>query len=75
VSKDAYSSLLYTITGLHAVHVAVGVLMLLLVLFSSLFRGVGKAQAGATRIVAMYWYFLAVLAVAVYVTVYISPYL
>jgi heme/copper-type cytochrome/quinol oxidase subunit 3 len=74
-SKDAYGSLLYTLTGLHAFHVAIGVFMLLLVLFSSLFRGVGKAQHGAARVCAMYWYFLAVLAVAIYVTVYLSPYL
>ncbi|HET8604737.1 MAG TPA: cytochrome c oxidase subunit 3 [Marmoricola sp.] len=74
-SKDAYGSLLFSLTGLHAVHVAVGVFMLLLVLGSSLVRGVGKAQYGAARICAMYWYFLAVLAVAIYITVYLSPYL
>jgi heme/copper-type cytochrome/quinol oxidase subunit 3 len=74
-SKDAYGSLLFTLTGLHAFHVAIGVFMLLLVLGSSLLRGVGKAQYGAARLCAMYWYFLAVLAVAIYVTVYLSPYM
>lgn len=74
-SKDAYGSLFYTITGFHVVHVALGMLMLLLIVVSSLFRGVGRAQGGAVRVVAMYWYFLAVLASAIYLTVYGSPYL
>lgn len=74
-SKDAYGSLLFTLTGLHAFHVGIGVLMMLLVLGSQLVRGVRKPQAGSTRIMAMYWYFLAVLAVCIYFTVYISPYI
>lgn len=74
-SKDAYGSLLFTLTGLHAFHVGIGVLMMLLVLGSQLLRGLKKPQAGATRVMAMYWYFLAVLAVVIYFTVYISPYI
>lgn len=73
-SKDAYGSLLFTLTGLHAFHVGIGVLMMLLVLVGQLVRGVRKPQAGATRVMAMYWYFLAVLAVVIYFTVYLSPY-
>lgn len=75
LSKDAYGSLFYSITGLHALHVAVGVVMLLVVLASIGLRRIGAGDAGPVRIVAMYWYFLAVLAVVVYLTVYISPYL
>ncbi|WP_310963393.1 cytochrome c oxidase subunit 3 [Nocardioides terrisoli] len=73
MSKDAYGSMLYTITGLHAVHVILGVLMLGLLALGSLLRGPRRAQGGAGAVVAMYWYFLSVLAVAVYLTVYISP--
>ena len=74
-SKDAYGSLLFTLTGLHAFHVGIGVLMMLLVLGGQLARGFKKPQAGATRVMAMYWYFLAVLAVAIYITVYLTPYI
>jgi heme/copper-type cytochrome/quinol oxidase subunit 3 len=73
-SKDAYGSLLFTLTGLHAFHVGIGVLMMLLVLVGMLARGFRKPQAGATLVMAMYWYFLAVLAVVIYFTVYLSPY-
>ena len=75
ISKDAYGSLLYTITGLHAFHVLLGVFMLLLLLGGTAFRPIDRARAGSARIVAMYWYFLSVVAVAVFCTVYISPYL
>jgi heme/copper-type cytochrome/quinol oxidase subunit 3 len=75
VSKDAYGSLLYALTGLHAFHVGIGVLMMLLVLGSQLLRGLKKPQAAATRVMSMYWYFLAILAVVIYFTVYLSPYI
>lgn len=75
ISKDAYGSLLYSITGLHAFHVLLGVFMLLLLLGGTALRPIDRARAGSARIVAMYWYFLSVLAVAVFCTVYISPYL
>ena len=75
ISKDAYGSLLYSITGLHAFHVLLGVFMLLLLLGGTALRPISRARAGSARIVAMYWYFLSVLAVAVFSTVYISPYL
>jgi cytochrome c oxidase subunit III len=75
LSKDAYGSLFYSITGLHGLHVAVGVLMMAVLVASTSLRRIGGGEAGPVRIVAMYWYFLAVLAVAVYATVYMSPYL
>jgi cytochrome c oxidase subunit III len=75
LSKDAYGSLFYSITGLHGLHVAVGVLMVAVLVASASRRRIGAGQAGPVRIVAMYWYFLAVIALAVYATVYISPYL
>jgi heme/copper-type cytochrome/quinol oxidase subunit 3 len=75
LSKDAYGSLFYSITGLHALHVAVGVIMVAVLVASASLRRIGAGKDGPVRIVAMYWYFLSVLAVLVYGTVYISPYL
>jgi heme/copper-type cytochrome/quinol oxidase subunit 3 len=74
VSKDAYGSLFFTIPGLHAVHVLVGVVMAAMLLLSVPLGRVAR-HPQSVSIVALYWYFLAVLAVAVYGTVYISPYL
>lgn len=72
-SKDAYGSLNYAITGLHGIHVAIGVLMLVVLLLGMLFRPHENGRPGSVRIVAMYWYFLSGIAIAVYVTVYLVP--
>ena len=75
LSKDVYGSLFYTITGLHAVHVVIGLFMLVVLLFGVTVRPPSAGRPGAVRNVSLYWYFLAVLAVAIYCTVYLSPYL
>jgi heme/copper-type cytochrome/quinol oxidase subunit 3 len=75
ISKDAYGSLFYTITALHTIHVVVGLFMLAVLVASALLGRIGSRRPEPVGIVALYWYFMAVLAVAVYVTVYISPYL
>jgi heme/copper-type cytochrome/quinol oxidase subunit 3 len=74
LSKDAYGSLFFTIPGLHAVHVLLGVVMAGMLLVSVPLGRIAR-HPQSVSIVALYWYFLAVLAVAVYGTVYISPYL
>jgi cytochrome c oxidase subunit III len=75
LSKDSYGSLFYSLTGLHTVHVVLGVLMLLLLFAQALVLGQQPSrQAGSIRVVAMYWYFLAAVAVPVYITAYLAPY-
>jgi heme/copper-type cytochrome/quinol oxidase subunit 3 len=75
LSKDTYGSLFYSITGLHTVHVVLGVLMLLLLLGQALIRKLEPSrQTGSIRVVALYWYFLAAIAGPVYVTAYLAPY-
>lgn len=74
LSKDAYGSLFFTIPGLHAVHVLVGVAMVGMLLLGVPLGRV-RRHPQSVAIVALYWYFLGVLAIAVYGTVYISPYL
>ena len=73
LDKDAYGSLFYAITGLHAAHVVVGVGMLAFLAVSLAVRRAAARPAGPVALVAMYWYFMAVVGVAVYVTVYLSP--
>ncbi|HEY3529695.1 MAG TPA: cytochrome c oxidase subunit 3 [Nocardioides sp.] len=75
LSKDTYGSLFYSVTGLHTVHVVLGLLMLLLLLAQAIVRRLGPSrQTGSIRVVALYWYFLAAVAVPVYVTAYLAPY-
>jgi len=74
-SKDAYGSLFYVITGLHAAHVAIGVGMLLFLLASLAAGRLGRERHEPVNLVALYWYFMSVVALGVYATVYLSPYL
>ena len=74
LSKDTYGSLFYAVTGLHTVHVVLGVLMLLLLAAqAAALRLAPSRQAGSIRVVALYWYFLAAVAIPVFITVYLSP--
>ena len=74
-TKDAYGSLFYIITGLHLVHVVLGLFMLIALIASTLLGRIGEKRPEPVAIVSLYWYFLVVLAVGIYGTVYISPYL
>lgn len=72
--RDAYDSLVYLLTGAHAVHVVVGVLIGGWVLVRAL-RGAYSADRhlGLT-VTAMYWHFVVVLAALVFVVVVLTPY-
>jgi heme/copper-type cytochrome/quinol oxidase subunit 3 len=74
LSKDAYGSLFFSVTGLHTAHVVVGLGMLLFLLAGAAVGRVRRGHWEPVAIVSLYWYFMAVLAVAVYLTVYITPY-
>jgi len=68
---DAYGSIFYTLIGLHFVHVAVGVLLALWALARA--SRFDRTAVVTVRVVALYWYFLAVVAVLVFLTLYLSP--
>jgi cytochrome c oxidase subunit 3/cytochrome c oxidase subunit I+III len=75
LSKDAYGSLFYVIPGLHVAHVVVGMLMLLMLVARAIVGPAGLPGRGQIGIVSIYWYFLVILAIAIYLVVYLSPYL
>jgi heme/copper-type cytochrome/quinol oxidase subunit 3 len=74
LQKDAYGSLFFSITGLHTLHVLIGLGMLVFLLVSVAIGRITTDHWDPVTIVSMYWYFMSVLAVAVYATVYLSPY-
>jgi cytochrome c oxidase subunit 1/cytochrome c oxidase subunit I+III len=73
--KDAYGSLLYSLTGLHTAHVVLGIGLLGFLLVSLGVRKEVARPRGPASLIALYWYFMAAVAVAVYLTVYLSPHL
>lgn len=75
LSTNSYSSLYFTVTGFHMAHVVGGVLMLLTM---ALWTSLGKFDShrrDPISIGAFYWHFVDVVWVAVFTTIYVTPYL
>lgn len=70
---NVYGSLFYAVTGFHGIHVFVGLMMILWLLFYAA-RGAFSAERHlAVQLVAMYWHFVDVVWVFVLTTIYLSP--
>jgi cytochrome c oxidase subunit 3 len=70
-SSGVYGSVFYALTGFHALHVAGGVVALaLLAVQTARGRHRERTPVRALRLTALYWDFVAVVWVAMYVTVY-----
>jgi heme/copper-type cytochrome/quinol oxidase subunit 3 len=70
---NAYGSIFYAITGLHGIHVLLGVLMLLYVW---LLPDMGEAERPPHRAlhnVALYWHFVDVVWIVIVATLYLAP--
>jgi len=65
--ENAYSSIYFTLLGLHHAHVAVGLALDVWLLWK-LARGITNYRLIGLRAVALYWYFVNVAAVAVVLT-------
>jgi cytochrome c oxidase subunit III len=68
---NAYGSIFYALVGLHFVHVAVGGILALWALART--WRFDRTAIVTVRVTALYWYFLAVVAAVVFLTLYLSP--
>ncbi|MBV9016801.1 MAG: heme-copper oxidase subunit III [Alphaproteobacteria bacterium] len=75
LATDPYGSLYFTTTGVHLGHVVAGLIMMAAVLLWSLLGYFGPVRHAPVTITAFYWYFVAVIWLAVFFTLYITPYL
>jgi heme/copper-type cytochrome/quinol oxidase subunit 3 len=73
LSTGVYSSLYFTITGFHMLHVIVGLLMLAVLLLWTSFGYFSAERHSAASIGAIYWHFVTVVWLAVFFTFYIAP--
>lgn len=74
-ATNAYGSLYFTITGFHMAHVLVGLGMLLFLLVWALLGYFDVRRHSAVSIGAVYWHFVTAVWLAVFATIYLSPYL
>jgi heme/copper-type cytochrome/quinol oxidase subunit 3 len=75
LSSSAYGSLFFTITGFHMAHVILGLLLLLPLTIWSGLGYFGPRRSAPVSIGAIYWHFVDAVWLAVFFTIYITPYL
>lgn len=73
--EEAYTALVFTITGAHTVHVVFGMLLLLWVLARALAGAYGPGRGTGVHVAGLYWYFAVAVAVAVYASLILTPYI
>lgn len=71
VSTNLFGTTYYSLVGLHATHVIIGLLMLTVVLLFTLARQVGQQHAERIAVLSMYWHFVDAVWVVVFTVVYI----
>jgi cytochrome c oxidase subunit 3 len=71
ISTNLFGTTYYSLVGLHATHVVVGLAMLLIVLLFTLTGHVGHRHSERIQVLALYWHFVDAVWVVVFTVVYI----
>ncbi len=71
IDANLFGTTFYSLVGLHATHVAVGLTGLILILALTLFGKVNRSHAERIQIFSMYWHFVDAVWVVVFTVVYI----
>ena len=71
LSTNLFGTTYYSLVGLHAFHVTVGLIMLLIVAIFGLVGRVGMNQSERIAVLSMYWHFVDAVWVVVFTVVYV----
>lgn len=71
ISTNLFGTTYYSLVGLHAFHVTVGLIMLLIVAIFGLAGRVGGEQSRRVDVLSMYWHFVDAVWVVVFTVVYV----
>lgn len=71
---NIFGSAFYTLTGFHGIHVGLGVLWLLTLLFVSLRGGLKQENSVTLEIAGLYWHFVDIVWIIIFTLVYLLPY-
>ncbi len=74
LSSNLYGSLYFTITGFDMAHILVGVVGLVVVLIWSALGFIDNRRNTPVEIVSAYWYFVTAVWIAIFISLYITPY-
>ena len=71
ISTNLFGTTYYSLVGLHAFHVAAGLIMLSIVLFFGLAGRVGPEHSARVNVLSLYWHFVDSVWVIVFTVVYV----
>lgn len=71
ISTNLFGTTFYSLVGLHATHVILGLIMLSILLIFTLTGHVNESHSERIKVLAMYWHFVDWVWVAVFTTVYL----
>ena len=71
IRTNLFGTTFYSLVGLHATHVVVGLIMLSLALFFSLTGSMTSKDTGRLEVLSLYWHFVDAVWVAVFTVVYV----
>jgi cytochrome c oxidase subunit III len=71
ISTNLFGTTFYSLVGLHATHVILGMIMLTTVLIFTLMGRINQSHAERIKVLALYWHFVDWVWVAVFTTVYL----
>jgi cytochrome c oxidase subunit 3/cytochrome o ubiquinol oxidase subunit 3 len=72
IGRNMFGTTYYTLVGFHALHVTVGVIVMLIVLGLALRRQVSAAHRTGVTLVAWYWHFVDAVWIVVFLVVYVA---
>jgi len=72
ISRNLFGSTYYTLVGFHALHVSVGVIVMLTVLGMTLSQLLTSASKAAVELVSWYWHFVDCVWLVVFAVVYVA---
>jgi heme/copper-type cytochrome/quinol oxidase subunit 3 len=75
ISLDIFSTNFFTLTGFHAFHVIIGLVLLIVVLILALLGDFDRPNSTVLSSIGMYWHFVDIVWILVFTLVYVSPYL
>lgn len=71
INTNLFGTTYYSLVGLHATHVVIGLMMLTIVFLFTLGRKIGEQHSERIAVLAMYWHFVDTVWVVVFTVVYI----
>jgi len=72
-TTSRFSSAFYTLTGFHGVHVTVGIIMLVSLVFLSVRGKLPEHRSETVEVVGLYWHFVDVVWILIFGIVYLIP--